>query len=149
MFRIVSSNRLDLVVQSLNWNHDDICSSFDKFTFCYFLIMFALAGIRQSWVMSTTCVFRTDKMLITRPNTIIQIYCIIPLLYTATCFGCPDRPSSGRIRIHKNIHKGKEASPYSTMNCNCVFPRNRLIRLQLIHIVLQNSLGINHCETAT
>jgi len=73
-----------------------------------FRLMFVVAGIRLSWVTSSRRVFRIDKVPITRKNTIIQIYYIIPLLHTATCFGCPDRPSSGRSRIHKKKHKERE-----------------------------------------
>ena len=73
-----------------------------------FRLMFVLAGVRLSWVTSSRRVFRIDKVLITRQNTIIQIYCFIPLLYTATCFGCPVRPSSGRSRKHKKKHKKRE-----------------------------------------
>jgi hypothetical protein len=113
-----------------------------------FWLMYVLADIRQSWVTSSRCVFHIDKVLITRPNTITQIYYIIPLLYTATCFGCPDRPSSGRSRIHKKKYKRREASVYSAVNCNDIIPINGKIRLKRMHIVLRNSLGIDHCETA-
>jgi len=84
-------------------------------------------------VTSSRCLFRIDKVQITRPNTLIQSYYVIPLLYTATCFGCPDRPLSGRRRMHEEKHEGREASLYSVMNCNSIIPINGIIRLKLIH----------------
>jgi hypothetical protein len=34
---------------------------------------------------------------------------------TAPCFGCPDQPSSGRCRLHKNKYEGRETSVYRIM----------------------------------
>jgi hypothetical protein len=48
-----------------------------------------------------------NKVLNIRPNSTIQISDISLLLYTATCFGYPDQPSSGECRINKNGIKGE------------------------------------------
>jgi hypothetical protein len=44
-------------------------------------------------------------------------------LYTTTCFGCPDQPSSGICQIHKNKYKEREAFLYIVVNYNSMIPR--------------------------
>ena len=51
-------------------------------------------------------------VLIIRPNTTVEILRISLLLFTATCFGCPDRPLSGRCRMHRNCVKGERPVLY-------------------------------------
>jgi hypothetical protein len=64
-------------------------------------------------VKPSRCAF-VNTVLIIQPNTTIQFWYIIPLVYTATCFGCPDQPSSGRCRIHKKNTK-EERRPFTVL----------------------------------
>jgi hypothetical protein len=74
------------------------------------------------------CIFLI-KVLIIQPDTTVQIQYISLLLYTATCFGSPDKPSSSRSQVRKKKYKGRETPLYSGKNDENIILNNRIIRL--------------------
>jgi len=68
-------------------------------------------------------------------------------LYSATCFGCPEQPSSGRCRIHKKNIKGERAGFALVRTVTILSPKNGIIGIILIHKYVADFLRCNECVT--
>jgi len=67
------------------------------------------ATFKTSDKIKFTRFYSLKKVLNIWPNTTWQILYNSLLLYTATCFDCPDQPSSARCRTYKKNIKGKRS----------------------------------------